>query len=118
MSWENAGMFVISRFRYGESAVDAAGGELGSCLDHLSRQPGFVGGSVGRAIDDPSMWTLETRWAGVGPYRRALSSYDVKLHVVPLLSRALDEPSAYEVIVGEGAAEPNRDVPRNTDHDR
>ena len=26
---------------------------------------------------------------------------------MPLLSHAIDEPSAYEVIVGEGAAEPN-----------
>ena len=35
----------------------------------------------------------------VGAYRRALSSYDVKVGAVPLLSRALDEPSAYEAVV-------------------
>ena len=39
---------------------------------------------------------LVTTWEHVGAYRRALSSYDVKLHAVPLLSRAIDEPSAYE----------------------
>ena len=41
---------------------------------------------------------LTTRWDSVGTYRRALSSYDVKLAAVPTLSRALDEPSAYEVV--------------------
>ena len=39
-----------------------------------------------------------------GAYRRALSAYDVKLDAVPLLSRALDEPSAYEI------AEPGADL--------
>ena len=39
---------------------------------------------------------LTTEWESVGAYRRALSAYDVKLTAVPVLSRALDEPSAYE----------------------
>ncbi len=39
-----------------------------------------------------------TTWEHVGAYRRALSAYDVKLHAVPLLGRALDEPSAYELV--------------------
>ena len=39
---------------------------------------------------------LTTEWEGPGAYRRALSAYDVKLTAVPTLSRALDEPSAYE----------------------
>jgi hypothetical protein len=39
---------------------------------------------------------LTTRWHGAGSYRRALSAYDVKLTAVPVLGRALDEPSAYE----------------------
>ena len=34
----------------------------------------------------------------VGSYRRALSSYDVKVEAVPLLSLAVDEPSAYELM--------------------
>ena len=39
-----------------------------------------------------------TTWEGPGAYRRALSSYDVKLRAVPVLGRALDEPGAYEVV--------------------
>ena len=108
-----AGMLVISRFRYDEGEVERARGELGTCLDALRARPGFVTGAVGRAVDDPTLWVLETRWTSVGAYRRALSSYDVKVTAVPLLSAAVDEPSAYEVIVGEGAVDPNRQVPRS-----
>ena len=60
-------------------------------------------------MDDPELWVLTTRWQNVGSYRRALSAYDVKLTAVPLLSRAIDEPSAYEVVED---GELNRAVPR------
>jgi len=43
------------------------------------------------------LWTLTTRWRDTGSYRRALSSFEVKAVAVPLLSRAIDEPTAYEV---------------------
>ncbi len=45
---------------------------------------------------------LTTTWANVGSYRRALSAYDVKMTAVPLLSRAVDEPSAYETVGDDG----------------
>ena len=64
----------------------------------LASGAGYVDGRIGRNLDDPTLWVLTTRWDNVGAYRRALSSYDVKLHAVPLLSRAVDEPSAYEVV--------------------
>lgn len=64
----------------------------------LADRPGYAGGEVGRNLDEPELWVLTTRWENVGAYRRALSSYDVKLGAVPLLSRALDEPSAYELV--------------------
>src|SRR4051794_2720181 len=109
-----AHMFAISRFRYDEGDVTAAQDELGRCLDGLSSCVGFVSGGVGRALDDPGLWVLETRWASVGAYRRALGSYQIKLAVVPLLSRSLDEPSAFEIVVGEGATKPNESKPRGT----
>jgi hypothetical protein len=77
-------------------------------LTKLGEHAGFVRGTVGRAMDDPTLWVLETQWEDVGSYRRALSSYEIKATVVPLLSYAVDEPSAFEVIVGEGATEPNQ----------
>ena len=66
--------------------------------DALAQRPGYLDGTIGRNVDDPALWVLSTRWEHVGAYRRALSAYDVKLHAVPLLSRAIDEPSAYELV--------------------
>jgi Antibiotic biosynthesis monooxygenase len=105
-------VLVISRFRYDEALATRAADELASCLRQFAERPGYVRGTVGRAVDDPTLWVLATTWEHVGAYRRALSSYEIKVHVVPLLSYALDEPSAYEVIVGEGATVPNEAHPR------
>ena len=62
----------------------------------LAERPGYTHSTVGRNTDDPELWVLTTEWESVGAYRRALSAYDVKLTAVPVLSRAVDEPSAYE----------------------
>lgn len=105
-------MLAISRFRYDDGSSPAAEPSLKACLDGLAACRGFVAGSIGRALDDPSLWVLETTWESVGAYRRALSTYAIKMAVVPLLSQALDEPSAYEIIVGEGATKPNEARPR------
>ena len=83
------------------------------CLRMLSERQGFVSGAVGRALDDPTRWVLQTRWENVGSYRRALSAYDVRTTVVPLLAYAVDEPSAYEIVVGEGATPMNQARPRS-----
>jgi len=90
-------VLVVNRFRAGEDPVGLrAALELVHGL--LAEQPGYVDGWVGRNVDDPDLWALTTRWATVGAYRRALSSYELKLHGVPVLSRALDEPGAYELV--------------------
>lgn len=104
-------MLVVNRFRVGEGDV-AFAEELAAAHALLAGKPGYVGGEVGRNVDDPTLWVLETRWANAGSYRRALSAYDVKLGAVPLLSRAIDEPSAYEVLGEEGAAGLNEARPR------
>ena len=91
-------MLVVSRFRVPVDEGEAFRAELAEAHAVLAERPGSVEGQVGRNVDDPTLWVLSTRWENVGAYRRALSSYDVKLRAVPLLSRALDEPSAYEVV--------------------
>ncbi len=109
-----AAVIVVNRFRAGPEPVagDALRRELEQALEALGRRPGFVGGTIGRNVDEPGLWLLTTRWENVGSYRRALSSYDVKVSAVPLLSRAIDEPSAYEV-VEPGEAALNEAVPRD-----
>jgi len=105
-------VLVVNRFRVEEADATSFAVDLANAHALLAAKPGYVGGTVGRNLDDPTLWVLETRWFNVGSYRRALSAYDVKLGAVPLLSRAMDEPSAYEVIGDEGAAGLNEARPR------
>lgn len=68
-------------------------------LAALAACPGFVSGEVGRSLDDGSLFVMSTHWGSVGAYRRALSTYDVKVNAVPLMYRAIDEPSAFEPLL-------------------
>jgi quinol monooxygenase YgiN len=91
-------VLVVSRFRVPVEEGPAFREELAAAHAALAERAGYVDGTVGRNVDDPTLWVLSTRWQNVGAYRRALSSYDVKLKAVPVLSRALDEPGAYETV--------------------
>jgi quinol monooxygenase YgiN len=102
-------MLVVNRFRVQAEAVDQFRGDLAAAHQVLAARDGYLDGTAGRNVDDPTLWVLVTRWRDVGSYRRALSSYDVKLGAVPLLSRAIDEPSAFEDADGEL----NEAIPRN-----
>ncbi|MGH3871404.1 MAG: antibiotic biosynthesis monooxygenase [Pseudonocardiaceae bacterium] len=84
--------------------VDAAGTEnfqtrARAALATLTAQRGCLGGQLGRCPDDITRWVLVVRFDSVVAYRRALSVFDVREHVVPLLSQALaGEPGSYEVL--------------------
>ncbi len=106
-------MIVVNRFRVGEDDAEAFRRDVSQALEVLAGRPGYVDGRVGRNVDDPSLWLLTTTWANVGSYRRALSSYDVRTTAVPLLSRALDEPSAYESVEPGAGGPLNEAVPRD-----
>ncbi len=91
-------MLVVNRFRVPQDEADGFRVELEGAHAVLAVRPGYVDGTVGRNLDDPTLWVMTTRWENVGAYRRALSSYDVKMGAVRLLSKAVDEASAYEVV--------------------
>jgi hypothetical protein len=91
-------VLVVNRFRVPADEAARFRADLEAAHAVLAAQAGYVDGHAGRNVDDPELWVLTTRWANVGAYRRALSSYDVKVGVVPLLGRAVDEPSAYETV--------------------
>ena len=90
-------MLVLTRYRVADDEASSFAAQADAALAALSTRTGFVDGQVARNVDDPQLWTLTTRWDGVGSYRRALSAFEVKTTAVPLLSRAIDEPSAYEI---------------------
>jgi heme-degrading monooxygenase HmoA len=91
------GVLAITRYCIAAQDADGFAAAADAALAVLAQRPGFVDGFLGRNLDDPLLWTLTTRWRDTGSYRRALSSFEVKAVAVPLLSRAIDEPTAYEV---------------------
>ena len=94
-------VLVVNRFRGPMSDGESFRADQQTAREALAACAGYAGGEVGRNVDDPELWVLTTRWENVGSYRRALSSYDVKLRAVATLSRALEEPSAYEQVEPE-----------------
>ncbi len=96
-------LLVVSRFRVPADERSSFDADARAALALLAAQSGCLSAGIGQSTDEPDLLVLRTEWAGVGAYRRALSAYDVKVGAVPLLSRAIDEPSAYELITTAGA---------------
>ena len=101
-------MLVVTRFRVRLDETDEFRAGLEEAHAALAAQRGYVAGAVGRNVDDPELWVLQTSWEGPGAYRRALSAYDVKLRAWALLGRAIDEPGAYETVA---PGEPTTGIP-------
>lgn len=91
-------MLAVTRYRIPEDDAGEFLTKARAALAALAERPGWRTGHIGRAVDDPTLWILSTEWADVGSYRRALSSYEVKMTAVPLLSQAIDEPTAFELL--------------------
>jgi hypothetical protein len=90
------GLLVVIRF-----AADVPGDLLdllSQACALLSAQGGLRQATIARATDDRNLVVLTLEWDSVGAYRRALSNFEVKVSVVPLLSRAIDEPTAFEIL--------------------
>ena len=103
-------MLVATRLRVPEPESAALRTAAEDLLTLFATLPGFVGGHLCRAPDEPELWLLVTHWSGVGAYRRALSSYDVKMTAPAVMAHAVPEPSAFEVLasatgVGPGEAD-------------
>lgn len=91
-------MLAVTRYHVPEAESADFLRRARGALAALARRPGWRGGDVVRAVDEPTLWMLTSRWADVGSYRRALSADEVKTSVVPLLSQAIDEPTAFELL--------------------
>ena len=71
-------------------------------LAPLVTQSVCLGSDICASIDDPHLAAVITRWPSVGDYRRAMSAFEVKLHTMPLLYTAIDEPTTFEVLHRNG----------------
>jgi hypothetical protein len=85
---------AISRFRV---PGDPSGFRLqaGAVVQQFAASRGSEGAELVQNLDDPELWAIVSRWADVGSYRRAFNGTPAKMVLVPLLSLAIDEPSAY-----------------------
>ena len=89
-------MIAIARFSVSLGTAAHFATQLSAALESFAKCKGFVDGEYGQNLDDLTLWSLVTRWENVGSYRRALSTNDVKMNVIPTLAQAVDEPGAYE----------------------
>jgi quinol monooxygenase YgiN len=89
-------MIAIARFKVPTAQSADFRAQIERALEVFSQRDGFISGDYGQNLDENELWTLVTHWKNVGSYRRSLSSTQVKMEVVPLLSTAIDEPGAYE----------------------
>jgi quinol monooxygenase YgiN len=92
-------VLVVTRYVVPEQDVAEFREKARIALLTMRAQRGCRAVVIGRSADDPTAWTFTMRWTSVGDYRRALSSYEVKVDVVPLLQRAVDEPGAFEELL-------------------
>ncbi len=102
-------VWAISRFQV---TGDPTGfrGTAESVVAHFNECDGSAGADLVQNLDDPGLWAIISRWRDVGSYRRAFNGTDAKLLLVPLLSLAIDEPSAYAAPAAVGENRPRGTV--------
>ncbi|MBP2474067.1 quinol monooxygenase YgiN [Crossiella equi] len=90
-------MLLVCRFAVPEAEVEDFLARAKRALELLTASPYCRRGRLARATDEADRFVLVAEFDSVPGYRKALSPFEVREHVVPLLSQALaDEPAAYE----------------------
>jgi hypothetical protein len=98
-------VLLVCRFTVPETDVPAFTERATRALELLTARPGCRGGQVARSLDEPEVFVLTVEFDSVVAYRRALSPFEVREHVVPLLSEAVAEPAAFEpLLVADGGS--------------
>ncbi|ANZ35346.1 antibiotic biosynthesis monooxygenase [Lentzea guizhouensis] len=88
-------MLLVCRFRVSDPETFTE--RVKRALELLTEQPGCRKGTLARSTDEDDRWVLTVEFESVVAYRRAMSPFPVREHVIPLLSEALtDEPAMYE----------------------
>ncbi|GAA1282061.1 antibiotic biosynthesis monooxygenase family protein [Saccharothrix xinjiangensis] len=99
-------MLLVCRFTVPEASAEAFTGRADRALSLLTAQPGCRRAQLSRSTDEADRYVLTAEFDSVVAYRRAMSPFEVREHVVPLLSEAIaDEPAAYEplLVAADGA---------------
>ncbi len=92
-------MILICRFVVEPALAQDFLARARRALALVTAQRGCLGAALGRSPDDTTRWVLTAQFQSVVAYRRTLSVFEVREHVVPLLAEALTgEPGGYEVL--------------------
>lgn len=86
---------VLNRFRVPDERRDQFRDQAAAAMGVLQTKPGLESIELLQNLDEPDLWALVHVWDEVGSYRRALQGFESKSTVVPMLSLAVDEPSAF-----------------------
>lgn len=89
-------MISVSRFRVSNQQAATFRVDAEAAVAQFSASTGCRDAQLVRNLDDPELWAIITTWEQVGDYRRAFNGTEAKLALIPLLSQAIDEPSAYQ----------------------
>ncbi len=98
-------MLVVSRFRV-PSAVGGFVDAATAAAERFRASAGCRSAELVQNLDEPELWALVSTWVDVGSYRRAFNGTEAKLVLIPLLSLAIDEPSAYDEPAQVGLNQP------------
>jgi hypothetical protein len=99
--WHNFDMIVVTRHLVPQKDLAKWLASAKLAIAPLAKMPGCKSIVVGLATDQVDLVSVVSTWDGVGSYRRALSNFDVKMTSIPFLSTAIDEPSAFEVVLSQ-----------------
>lgn len=89
-------MIVLNRFRVPEADRPGFLAQAAAAIDLLRTKLGAESVDLVQNLDEPDLWALVSHWDKVGSYRRALNGFESKMVIVPMLSLAIDEASAYD----------------------
>jgi hypothetical protein len=93
-------VLLVCRFTVLEPDVADFTARASRALELLIARPGCRRGLLSQSMDEADRWVLTVEFESVVAYRRALSPFEVREHVIPLLSEAMvDEPAAYEPLL-------------------
>jgi quinol monooxygenase YgiN len=99
-------VLLVCRFQVAAADTADFTARTRRALELLTARPGCLRGVLSRSTDSDDRWVLTVEFESVTAYRRALSPFEVREHVVPLLSQALaDEPAAYEPVLDATAGD-------------
>lgn len=102
-------MLLVRHYRVEAGDIGGFTARARRAIELLTAQPGCRRATLARATEDGQTWLLVAEFDSVNAYRRALSPFDVREHVVPLLSEpdqtGTGDPSTFEsLLIGTDGA--------------